>query len=687
MQGPPERHRDVWIVRLDGGPDGSQLLVDVAGHTRVVYHALEQPVAAALDALADLDDRHVFGDGQYQLATFHDGTCRLAEFSNRFPATLLPAAASALSTRIGIHTGYFPEVSAQSRTANGWRYTVWLLAPAGTYPYYVQVGERVVDYDARTVVASAADFGPVTDGTRCDVNVTSSRCWRPGCDTGPQVPNRSGLHRESAIGLPSSVPNSRPLPARRLTGIGRLAADIRAARGDRRRTVGDSADWLTKNVAGDAPWEGIEDLAVAAYDDQQPDASARAICHHIEVVRGELSRQLWSRQIFVGVSLLDDLLYNCARESSAEPVLAVLNKLRGSGLNYESLLVFPLQAFGILAAGLLRPLQQASTFVLNEEHRFVLAPQTNSLDRTTELLEQTRLKFGLAKPIDPELIVHWRRSRDARWLENNPLLLVAVANIDGYFYENEFLLLGRIRALTAAIVMLCCMQPQADEREAFLFSSSQLNNWETRDIRHYITLTDHRGSHLTGRAVPIHKRQQAGELSELAVELNPRFWNRSQRRASEIYSSVSALYDGYLAHHLGSRRETVRGRTHQKLMEAVDYFRRSHAGDSDDWRSVVLLATSFEMLLTDRFEYQVAERLKRRTALLLRGVRGTRAYQQAVVDLYYARSKAVHSGVLTQADLATARQAFVLCFLAIMRQLPRLPAREQNPMAFLTGDL
>jgi hypothetical protein len=93
------------------------------------------------------------------------------------------------------------------------------------------------------------------------------------------------------------------------------------------------------------------------------------------------------------------------------------------------------------------------------------------------------------------------------------------------------------------------------------------------------------------------------------------------------------------------------------------------------------------MLLTDRFEYQVAERLRRRTELLLKGVRGTTRYQHAVVELYHARSQTVHSGDVPSLDLTLARRAFVLCFLSLMRRLPTLPSKESSPLSYLTGDI
>jgi hypothetical protein len=253
------------------------------------------------------------------------------------------------------------------------------------------------------------------------------------------------------------------------------------------------------------------------------------------------------------------------------------------------------------------------------------------------------------------------------------------------YYENEFLLLGRVRAITASLVMLAALQPHGQGREATLFSSSSINNWQTLDIHHYITLTVGRTKFFKGNIIPIHQRRAVAELSDLAIEIDPRFWGRRPALARRVYEAVNGLYRGYMNYSLGAAKETSRGRVYRKLFEAVSYFRRSYTGKGEGWTSVVSLATAFEMLLTDSYEPGVAKRLRRRTQVLLKGVRGSGKHQQAVEELYHGRSATVHSGVLSDLNLEPAREAFVLVFCALMDRLPTLNARQDSPIAFLTG--
>jgi hypothetical protein len=93
------------------------------------------------------------------------------------------------------------------------------------------------------------------------------------------------------------------------------------------------------------------------------------------------------------------------------------------------------------------------------------------------------------------------------------------------------------------------------------------------------------------------------------------------------------------------------------------------------------------MLLANSYASNVAVRLRRRTELLLRGVQGTRRYQQAVEDLYYARNRAIHSGIAESFDLGDARRAFVPNFVSLVPRMPRLTGTEEAPIALLTDDL
>jgi Apea-like HEPN len=480
---------------------------------------------------------------------------------------------------------------------------------------------------------------------------------------------------------------SRRATSTRLPPLKPLATSIAATHVSKKVKVEGSAQYLAAHSADLRNWEGIEHLAEDAFVSEPPDSIARAAAHHIQAVRSEMARQLWSRKIFVGVSVLDELILRSAQAGSSDVILGALQRLRDSELNHPGLVVLPLHSFGILAAGILRPLRGQSISLMNSRDGFAITPQTNNLQRTISFIDAACFAMGLPKPVDPDLIRHWHQSRAARWLDRNPLRIAAVTSISGYYYGNEFLLLGRLRAITSAVVMLFALQPRQEDRVARVFSSRQINNFETRDLRHYLVLSPGRTKYMSGHAVPIHRRRQVDELTDLAVDIDTRYWQRRSSAAEGIYSSVDELYTGYLRYNFGSPQGVNLARVYRKLFDAVSYFRRSFLAEGEGYTAVLSLATAFEMLLTDSYSPDVAKRLRRRIKLLLRGVRGTLRYQQAVEDLYHARNRTVHAGTEESLDLSDARRAFVLAFIALMPRVSGLTGSESSPIAILTGDL
>jgi hypothetical protein len=474
--------------------------------------------------------------------------------------------------------------------------------------------------------------------------------------------------------------------AARLPAITHLADDIRAVRRGN-ETVDGALGYLVAQQARLQTYPDVEELGIAAYG-ENPDRNALALAVNLQFVRNALLEELWRREIFIGVEVLDDLLFHSARRSGVtDPLLAVLEFLRDRRATRPGLVVFPLHSIGILRAGLLRGNNKQFAQFMHPDWGIALSPQTNALDQTIDFLERARQTFGVHKPIDDDLVAHWYRSR-AKWLERNPILAIRMTTQRGSYYDTERVVVSRVKAATAQIAMVAAFQRPDPDRTSALFTSSRVNNWETLDIHHYIVLSDNPGRPRTldGDCVPIHGRgSPIVELSDLSVELDPRY-RGSKRTIEAIDQSVAAAYRGHLQN-MWRRRRTVRTRTYDRLFEALTYYRRSLHGGGRSWSSTVSLATAFEMVLTDSYAANVTSRLQRRLRLVLQGVPGTRAFQAAFSELYKARGDLVHAGAeADDIDLHVARQAFVHAFCAVTSRVETLPNGAQSPMLVLTGD-
>lgn len=437
-----------------------------------------------------------------------------------------------------------------------------------------------------------------------------------------------------------------------------------------------------------ATFDGYIDLAVRAGEDDA-DSTVRGMAHHLDLIVDTICRELWSREIYLGASLVAELLFDAARNPRInDPLRAVLDFLRDRRVVRPGLVIFPLHSFGVLSAGLLHMFTGQRISVVNESAGYAVIPQTNRLDRTIEVLEQARFDLGVAKCVPTETIRHYHRSR-ARWLTSNPLLVVRVTHLAGSPYENQPLLMRRVRAVTGLLAMLASFQPPTTNRAAHYFSTSTTNNSETLDINHYIALASHPRihNHLDGDCVPINvAREQVYELSDLGVQLDPSYRSRRSALFARVETAVDHVHRSSV--HADIRRlDGARAKVARKLFESMDYYRRSYRHAAGPWATAITLATALEMLLTDGWEgLGVADRMETRARILLKGTRGTRAYQDALGRLYHVRSEFVHHGRSTGSyDISQVRQAYVLLFCALAEALPSIAANSQFPLRDICG--
>ncbi|MFD5689818.1 hypothetical protein [Streptomyces rubiginosohelvolus] len=478
---------------------------------------------------------------------------------------------------------------------------------------------------------------------------------------------------------------------KRLPDIKKLAAEINKVRTGGKNTIGKSAAYLHSRAADVAKYGSVDGL-VEAIDG---DADAPAHVFHLSALRGQLARELWARNAFIGPSVLDDLLYQVvAIDAAQDPILRCLEIVRDRQLARPGLVIFPLHSLGVLAAGFLQ--SHGRRWVFSPPGaEIAIFPQTNAWDTTLANLDEARRSFGVRKAVPSDLLEHWYRSRSLTWLKRNPLLVLSVSTTPGSYYDTESLILGRLRAASALTCMLATLQPREHERVGYLWSSARTNNWETLDIRHYINLYDAPNSrrYLTGDCVPIHLRRAAlAEISELNIEIDPRYWNRYGASAQEARAAVDLVYHGYMRHVLLRRpreRPDAYTAAFTKLHDALSYFRRSFHESDQGWTAVLSLATAFEMMLTDGVNRgEIAAKLQRRVRLLLRGKQGVMRYSEAVHSLYKHRNAIIHAGLVDgQFSIADAQRCFVLCFKELAIRTAHLAARESEPMRTMTGDL
>ncbi|WP_204307099.1 HEPN domain-containing protein, partial [Klebsiella aerogenes] len=70
---------------------------------------------------------------------------------------------------------------------------------------------------------------------------------------------------------------------------------------------------------------------------------------------------------------------------------------------------------------------------------------------------------------------------------------------------------------------------------------------------------------------------------------------------------------------------------YRRLLTALDWFRQSFSARANEAEAIVALAVAFETLLTDQYAPAIAERLRRRIGICIKGVPGVANYQASVL--------------------------------------------------------
>lgn len=275
-----------------------------------------------------------------------------------------------------------------------------------------------------------------------------------------------------------------------------------------------SANYLMRNRAELQTYPSVDVLAMYSDPDYAPSnatpddiKAAKALVHHFTQVRSAIAKALWSREVFIGIDIIDELAFYGAQDNNVtDLILECLTRIRDGHMNRPGLIIFPVHSFGVLSAGLFYPLRRGQLTIVNPDSGYAFFPQSNDMGRTFGQLQRAAAQLGVNKALPRDLLEHWRLSRGAEWLERNPLLVVRANHLPGSYYANEHLLMNRVQSVVGLLSLLAALQPATTDRTGFLMSSSRMNNWETLDIHHYLALYDPPANktELTGDCVPIH---------------------------------------------------------------------------------------------------------------------------------------------------------------------------------------
>jgi len=458
------------------------------------------------------------------------------------------------------------------------------------------------------------------------------------------------------------------------------------------KRVKGAVKFLSTRIGFLEPFTNFEDFIL--HGSELDENKTKAIEYHLWVVRDGLARILWRNEVFIGINVIDQLIFDLLRSGKGSDLASeFFNLIQELGLHREGFVLFPLHSFGVLGLGFYRFVEKASPNMILGDTGLAITAQTNSEEQTIEFLNSAKAAFGIKQNIPVDLVQHFTRSRSLHWTVRNPLLAVRIRSFSGTYYENQFIYTLKLRLSTALIMMLSALENRPDTDSAELFSSSRwVNNFQTLDIRHYLTFETPagKGKDLSVRCVPMNVSPlELARLSDLDVEVDPRYWmkSRAKIRLEKLISAIAKIEHGYLKHVILGSNDPLQQRVYGKLLISIDAFRQSFSVNARQSDATISLAIAFESLLIDSYSRGIVAKLKRRVELCLYGQSGARRYQDVIAALYSRRSEIVHLGSTKDfEDMAVAHRVYVLCLQHIVSQLENLPRVSGKPIGDILGD-
>ncbi len=416
------------------------------------------------------------------------------------------------------------------------------------------------------------------------------------------------------------------------------------------------------------------------------------LLHQILTMRAAMARVLWQNEIFIGVSVLDELVFQTVKDGSPTICSDVLNHLGRVQADRPGFVLYPLHEFGLEVPPLLRKQSNLKDIALFKKGDFAVCSQSNSFNGTCAKLDRMTRSLGIPGKIDKSDLRHHVDAGSMAWFESNPLMLVKIASQTGAYYENQFIYLLKLRIAASIVVMLHALDTEYADSIDRLQTSAAVNNFETLDIRHYlIAEAPIEGKNdITFRRVPMNvSALDLARLSDLAVALSTRTLSTARMRHFKnlVVPAAKIVEQGHFQHVNLWSGDDVRRRVFRRLVTALDWYRQSFGSRIRESEAIVSLAVAFETLLTDYYAPGVTERIIRRVGLCLRGMHGVSVYKAAVEAISHTRGEIVHTGQMTnQADIRRAQAAFARCFCMIANNVQVLSSGMAEPMRQIVGD-
>jgi hypothetical protein len=466
---------------------------------------------------------------------------------------------------------------------------------------------------------------------------------------------------------------------------------IRNIQAPTNRRVREAEAFLSRKHNELHKFDSLENLAVEGEEflDQN---SYNGLMYHMQIIRAELARILWEAEVYVGISIIDEFVFQSAKKAPQAIAQDVVSSLTKTQAGKPGFVLYPLHGFGMKQPILMGNDSMLKPYLLLKNMGVCLSPQSNSFEAAVKRVSEMAAKLGVVGKIDSSDLRHHTSAGAMDWFTRNPLMMVKIASHTGDYYENQFIYTLKIRIAAVLAVMLYALSADRGLQVDGFASSASVNNWQTLDIRHYLIgeAQDKKSRPVDLRRVPMNVAAlDLARLSDLPLTLSSQTLDLTFLKAARqsLVPALKTVEAGHLAHVNVPSGDKVRRKVFARIVTALDWYRQSFSARVTDDEAVVSLAVAFETLLTDGYAIGVRDRIERRTSICLKGKHGIADYVASITSVMEARGAIVHNGsTIKEAEIVKAQAAFAFCFIYLVNHLPSLGQSLDQPVARMLGD-
>lgn len=391
-------------------------------------------------------------------------------------------------------------------------------------------------------------------------------------------------------------------------------------------------------------FNGIEDWIF-----REDEAVVNRESEYLLQIKEHVLRRYRSRDTYVSPAALDHIIFHAVSTcEAADAERAIHTAIAENGLNRTSVVVFPLHSFGFTYLGA-RVLVKGIRDLHFEYDNFRLVPQSNSFPATKRAILDYVDAICLPNraKLDAQLFDHFRRSRDLKWMERNPLMMIHFRFSQYENWDNVLYILEKLAFVTTKLYFIQALSP-VDPEDGRYFSTRNTNNFETLDIRHFLTISTRRGG-IAVNCLPVYVRRPwvfdyVHMNATISIKGKP-----DEPWFDDALRAIDTVHRGFVAFQLQQQKADLK---YYRLASALKYFRRSVKAVAAEDR-VINLNTAFEIMLLDHREMAKRHNILERTWRLFRSRTSLRRkiIRERLGALINERNSIIHDGAPPAAEL------------------------------------